>query len=700
MKQVTQRIRDGHIEVVDVPTPELTPDTVLVDVRASLLSTGTERAKVETARKSLIGKARARPDQVRQVLEKAQRDGIRETMETVRLRLEQPMPLGYSSAGVVTSVGSRVRGLVPGDRVACGGADHAVHAEVNRVPGNLCVRLPDGVSFEAGAFATIGAISLHGIRQAEVSIGEEVAVIGLGLVGQLAGQILRAAGCRVLGVDLSEELVRKAVDIGAVDIGWLREEVPDEAGGCDAVLITAATPSSDPIELAARLCRDRGRIVIVGDVGLQVPRAAFYDKELDLRLSRSYGPGRYDREYEERGLDYPIGYVRWTERRNMEAFLELLATGRIDVTPLVSERLPLERAAEAYERIVSAERSPLGIVLMSEPSRVEPNRSQPATPAPLSSVDAVGVIGAGSFAGRILIPALRDAGFTLGTVASAGGLSAGAAAERFDFRRAATAAEVIEDPSLCAVVVATRHSSHADLATRALRAGKAVFVEKPPALTEDSLAELVRARDETGLLLAVGFNRRFAPLARELRDFVGMADNPLEVFYRVNAGRLDDSHWLNDPDEGGGRLLGEGCHFVDFACWVAGALPERVECMLRPEPGRPLAAAQSFVVSLSFPNGTLASILYSAHGATSAGKEYVEAHCGGRSAILDDFRSLRLLGDRRARRATRRARDKGHRPQLVAFRQALDGAPVHEPPDPLATMAVTLAALRAAAGHV
>ena len=501
---MTQRIRDGHIEVVDVPTPELTPDTVLVDVRASLLSTGTERAKVETARKSLIGKARARPDQVRQVVEKARRDGIRDTVETVRLRLGQPAPLGYSSAGVVASVGLRVRDFVPGDRVACGGADHAVHAEVNRVPGNLCVRLPHGVSFEAGAFGTVGAISLHGVRQAEVSIGEEVAVIGLGLVGQLAAQILRAAGCRVLGVDLSEELVRKAVDIGAVDIGRLREAVPDEAGSCDAVVITAATPSSDPIELAARLCRDRGRIVIVGDVGLQVPRAVFYEKELDLRLSRSYGPGRYDREYEERGLDYPIGYVRWTERRNMEAFLELLAAGRIDVTPLVSERVPLERAAEAYERIVSADRSPLGIVLTSEPSMVEPIRPRLATAAPLSSTDAVGVIGAGSFARRILIPALRDAGFTLGAVASASGLSAGAAAERFDFRRAATAAEVIEDPSLGAVVVATRHSSHADLATRALRAGKAVFVEKPPALTEDSLAELVRARDETGLPLAVG----------------------------------------------------------------------------------------------------------------------------------------------------------------------------------------------------
>ena len=697
MKQVTQRVRDGRIEVVDVPTPELTPDTVLVDVRASLLSTGTERAKVETARKSLIGKARARPDQVRQVVEKARRDGIRDTVDAVRLRLDQPTPLGYSSAGVVMSVGSRVRSLVPCDRVACGGADHAVHAEVDRVPGNLCVRLPDGVSFEAGAFATIGAISLHGIRQAEVSIGERVAVIGLGLVGQLAVQILRAAGCHVLGIDLSAELVRRSVESGAVDIGWQRDDVPDDASGYDAVLITAATPSSDPIELAARLCRDRGRIVIVGDVGLHVPRAAFYEKELDLRLSRSYGPGRYDREYEERGLDYPIGYVRWTEQRNMEAFLELVAAGRIDVDPLVTERVPLERAAEAYERIVSAEQSPLGIVLTSVPSTGEPDVSRPAVDPALSSVDTIGVIGAGSFAGRILIPALRDAGFTLGAVASARGLSAAAAAERFDFRRAATADEIIEDPSLGVVVVTTTHASHADFATRALRAGKAVFVEKPPALTEDSLAELVRARDETGLPLAVGFNRRFAPLACELRDFVRIADDPLEVLYRINAGRLDDGHWLNDLEEGGGRLLGEGCHFVDFACWLAGGLPERVDCTLRPEPGDALAAAQSFVVSLGFANGTIATILYSARGATSVGKEYVEAHSGGRSAILDDFRSLRLAGARRARRI-RGAQDKGHRQQFVAFRRSLEGTAVYEAPDPLATMAVTLSALRVAAG--
>jgi predicted dehydrogenase/threonine dehydrogenase-like Zn-dependent dehydrogenase len=693
MRLVAQRLRDGRITVLDVPPPALTPETVLVEVHASLLSTGTERTKVESGRKSLIGKARARPDEVRAVVARARRDGIRDTVDAVRLRLDQPSPLGYSAAGIVIGIGERVRGLALGDRVACGGGGYALHAEIDRVPGNLCVRLPDGISFEVGAFATVGAVALHGVRRAEASLGERIAVVGLGLVGQLTCQILRAAGCRPLGVDLSDELVALALASGALDEGWSRDAIPANVDRCDAVLVTAATPSSDPIELAAHLCRDRGRVVVVGDVGLHVPRTPFYEKELELRLSRSYGPGRYDREYEERGLDYPIGYVRWTEQRNMAAFLELVAANQVDVTTLVRDRVPLERAPEAYERLVSAERSPLGIVLLYEPSPREASRIPALTKVP-SSRNAVGFIGAGSFATRILIPAARDAGFTLDAIASAGGLSAHAAAERFGFRRATTPDELLDDPSLGVVVVATRHSSHAALATRALRAGKAVFVEKPPALTGVELAELRAARDETGLPLAVGFNRRFAPLAQELRDFVReQSTGPLELLYRVNAGRLEESHWLNDPLEGGGRLLGEGCHFIDFACWLVGALPERVGCILRPEPDLPIGAAQSFVVTVSFADGSLGTILYSARGAVSAGKEYIEVHAGGTSASLDDFRSIELVGDGRPRRRHQKGQDKGHTRQLIAFRNVLAGEAPIEGPDPLRTMGVTLTAL-------
>ena len=701
MKQVTQRLRDGRLEVLDVPLPALAAEGVLVDVRASVISAGTERSKVRAGRQSLLAKARSRPDQVRQVVEKAQRDGLTETIEAVRSRLDQPAPLGYSAAGVVRAVGSRVADLVPGDRVACGGAS-AAHAEVDHVPGNLCVPVPDGLTFEEAAFATVGSIALHGVRQADVRIGERVAVIGLGLIGQLTGQILRAGGCTVVGIDLSERLVEKAVALPAVDAGFTRgsldgSELPPGARDCDAVVITAATSSSDPLALAPRLCRDRARVVVVGDVGMELSRAPYYDKELELRISRSYGPGRYDRVYEERGLDYPIGYVRWTERRNMAAFLELLARGKVKVAPLISERVAVDDAPAAYERLAGADESPLAVVLEYPPSedgKREPRRT-PARSAPRRP-HAAGVIGAGSFAQRVLIPGLRDAGFSLDAVASASGLSAHAAAERFGFARTATADGVVSDPDLGLVAIATRHATHARLATAALRAGKAVYVEKPPALTEQELAELRRARDETGGLLAVGFNRRHAPLAEALREHVAAPGMPIELLYRVKAEHLPADHWLNDLEEGGGRLLGEGCHFVDFACWLVAATPGRVVASLRAAPGAHLAAAQAFTVALDFPDGSRATIVYGSRGARAVTKEYVEVHAGDRSAVLVDFRSLTRLGDGPARRERARSQDKGHRRQFAALRRWVDGVEEPARPDPLDSMAATLAALRSA----
>ena len=702
MKQVTQRLRDGRIEVVEVPPPQLTPDGVLVDVHASLLSAGTERSKVAAGRQSLIGKARSRPDEVRKVVEKAQRDGVRETLASVRARLDQPSAIGYSTSGVVSGVGVRVPGLTVGDRVACGGGDHAVHAAVNSVPGNLCVALPSGVSFEEGSFATVGSIALHGVRQADVRLGERVAVVGLGLVGQLAGQLLRASGCAVVGVDLDAGLVDTAIALGAADVGFARDALgggtlPDAAGDCDAVLITAATRSTDPVELAARLCRDRGRVVVLGDVSTDLPRAAYYDKEIEVRLSRSYGPGRYDRAYEERGLDYPIGYVRWTERRNMAAFLELVASGKVDVRSLITELVPVDEAPRAYEQLLGSERSPLGIVL-HYPEEVLVRHEPPAAPprVPAASATATTVVGAGSFASRILIPGLQSAGFSLVSVASANGLSARAAADRFGFARAVGVEEAVADPDAGLAVIATRHNSHADLAAAALTAGKHVFVEKPPCLTVEQL-ELLRAAElRSGRVLAVGFNRRHAPLAEALRTHVAGRGVPVEVLVRVNAGPLPGDHWLNDPDEGGGRLLGEGCHFVDLACWLVGALPKRVLCSLRPTEGLPPAAAQTFSVTLDFADGSLATILYGAGGAAGLGKEHGEAHGGGRSAVLDDFRSLTLYDGKRNRRQRTRRQDKGHSAQLVHLRRLIEGDVDATTPSPLDTMAATLAALRSA----
>jgi predicted dehydrogenase/threonine dehydrogenase-like Zn-dependent dehydrogenase len=701
MKQVTQRLRDGRISVIDVPQPTVLPHGVLVDVRASLLSAGTERSKVKTGQQSLIGKARARPDQVRQVIEKAQRDGVRETIRTVRSRLDQPSALGYSAAGVVLAVGSRVRDIVPGDRVACGGADYAVHAEVDHVPSNLCVPLPDEVDFESGAFATVGSIAMHGVRQADVRLGETVAVIGLGLVGQLAGQLLRASGCRVVGIDLSPSLLDRARAVGAADVTFERSQLSDghlpaKAEDCDAVLITAATPSDDPVQLAAQLARDRARVVIVGDVGLGIPRATYYGKELELRLSRSYGPGRYDSQYEERGLDYPIGYVRWTERRNLRAFVELLASGRLNLRGLITDRFAVDDAEAAYEKLVSAAASPLAMIITYEPTSlpaVQPVQARRWSPT--SSSPSTGLIGTGNFAQGTVAPGLQRAGFRLSAVSSASGRSAHAARDQFAVDRLLSPDEIVADPSIEVVAIVTRHATHAAYATAALRVGKAAFVEKPACLTCDELDELTDAA-AGGPPLLVGFNRRYAPLARSMRDHIAGHGQPVELLCRVNAGRLPEGHWLNDPDEGGGRLIGEGCHFVDFACWFVGALPRRVSTVMRAAPGEPLAAAQSFSVTLDFEDGAIAMILYGSGGSSGLGKEYFEAHAGGRSAVLDDFTGLVTYEGRRKRTTRGKGRDKGHYAQFRHFLELVSGVTHPETPTTLDTMSVVLAALESA----
>jgi predicted dehydrogenase/threonine dehydrogenase-like Zn-dependent dehydrogenase len=702
MKQITQRLRDGSISVIEVPNPTVSPHGVLVDVRASLLSAGTERSKVKTGQQSLIGKARARPDQVRQVMEKAQRDGLRETIRAVRSRLDQPSALGYSAAGVVLSVGSRVRDIAPGDRVACGGADYAVHAEVDHVPSNLCVPLPDGVDFESGAFATVGSIAMHGVRQADVRLGETVAVIGLGLVGQLAGQLLRAAGCRVIGIDLSPTLLGRARTVGAADLTFERSELDDgclpaEARDCDAILITAATPSDDPVRLAAQLARDRAKVVVVGDVGLAIPRAPYYDKELDLRLSRSYGPGRYDSEYEERGLEYPVGYVRWTERRNLRSFVELVAGGRVDVKGLVTDRFPVDDAEDAYRALVSADASPLAMIITYGPTSLPPPAASPHARAwsSTSVAPCVGLIGTGSFAQGTVAPGMQRAGFKLAAVSSASGRSAHAAKDQFSVDRLLSPEEILSDPSIEAVAVVTRHATHAAYATAALRSGKAVFVEKPACLTRSDLYELQEGAAE-GPPLLVGFNRRYAPLAKSMRDHIAGHGHLVELLCRVNAGQLPAGHWLNDFDDGGGRLLGEGCHFIDFACWFIGRLPRRVSTIMRAAPGEPLAVAQSFSVTLDFADGSIATILYGSGGASGLGKEYFEAHSAGRSAILDDFTALTTYEGRRRRVTKSRRRDKGHDAQFRHFLELMSGRSSAITPTTLDTMSVVLASLESA----
>jgi len=680
VKHLTQRPRDGAIAVHETPEPHLRPGWVLVANRFSLISSGTERRKVELGEKSLIEKARARPDLVTKVVHRARVEGVRTAYAVARDRLQALAPLGYSSAGRVLRVGSGVEGLAPGDYVACAGAGVANHAEIVSVPKNLVAKVPDGVDLADAAYATVGAIALHAVRQSATVVGERVGVIGLGLVGQLTVQILEAAGCLPVGIDVDKEAVALAKASGARafrrDDPTLEAAVRDASDGLglDAVLICASTPSTDPLELAVRLARDRSRIVVVGNVPVEAGWAELYEKELEIRLSRSYGPGRYDRDYEEHGRDLPPGYVRWTEQRNLRAFLDLVAAGRVRPSVLTTHRFPLDRAPEAYDLLAhgDAEARPFGILLEYDEVRRPP--SEPVrrrTTGRTAAQARIGMIGAGSFARATLLPALRDGGAVLAAVTSEKGLSAADVALRFGFERAAASVdEILADDEIDAVVIATRHSSHGPLTTAALQAGKAVFVEKPLALTDAGLAEVEEALADGGLLM-VGFNRRFAPLTERLRsELSGLPERVLVA--RVNAGPLGDDHWMHDPEDGGGRLLGEGCHFVDLLTHLAGTPASSVHAHAAPQPMRPLECSDSLVATLRFADGTVATLAYSGGGDTRLAKERIEAFGGGLSAVLDDFRRLEVYRDAR-REVVKGRQDKGHRAQIACFLEAVAG---------------------------
>jgi len=702
MKQLGQRMKDGELRVLDVPPPELDDWKALVRTGASLVSAGTERAKVEMGKESLLGKARRRPDQVRQVVDKVRTDGLSATVDAVRNRLEAFTPLGYCAAGHVERVGARVRDVRSGDLVACGG-EGAAHAEILSVPANLCAPVPDGVEATEAAFATLGAIALHGFRQADLHLGDRVAIVGMGLVGQLAARIARAAGCEVVGIDLESWRLELAEQVGALQFSRIRGGVTAaEMSSCDAVLVTAAAPTTnDPVSLATDLARERGTIVIVGDVLLELDRRRLYAKELEVKLARSYGPGRYDREYEQRGLDYPIAYVRWTERRNMTEFLRLLAERRVEVRDLITHTFPIGEADRALEVVREPRRRALGVVIDYDTTMDAAQREAPAVPQPpgrrFSAGSRVGFIGAGSFARRVLIPLASSNGLLLDRVATASGLSAASVAEQFGFRRGACAVdELLGDDAINGVVVATRHDFHGRMALAALQAGKGVFVEKPLCLSEDEFGlirkELQRA-DAPPLM--VGFNRRFAPLTRALRTHLEPADGPTNVVLRVNAGPLPADHWLNDPTSGGGRLLGEGCHFLDLIVHLTGADPVAVSAQARHRPNEPFQSAQDFSVSIRFADGSVGILLYGTAGAPGAGKELVEVHRGGRSGRIDDFRSLRLWGAGRRRTLRSRRQGKGHDEEMRSFAATLRGESA--PPaahDYLTSTRVVFAALR------
>jgi polar amino acid transport system substrate-binding protein len=683
---------------------------VVVRTAFSVISAGTERAKVEVAKKSLLGKALARPDQLRQVLDSVRQVGLAVTWQKVSSRLDALSPLGYSSAGVV-AIGDRGPDVMqPGDRVACAGVGYANHAEVVFVPRNLCVSVPSTVGLEEAACTTVGAIALQGVRQAEPSLGESVGVIGLGLVGLITVQLLKASGCRVLGVDVDSGRCQLAAKLGA-DVAVTPDDLAlDNLArrlnpyGLDAVIITAATKSSEPITTAARLSRDRGRVVVVGAVGMDIPRSAFYEKELDLRLSRSYGPGRYDPNYEEKGRDYPVGYVRWTENRNMAAFLDLVAQGKVDVKALITHRFKIDEAEKAYELIEGKTQEPyLGVLLdygLAEQDPGRPVQQEVIQVHPVAAArDRVGLalIGAGNFAQSMLLPHLKvDPHARLRTVVTAGGLTARSVAERAGFEQCASEPEAaLNDPEVDLVVIASRHNSHADLTIRALEAGKAVFVEKPLALTAEELQAVVRActsQKTTGAgprFLMVGFNRRFAPLVVKLREFIQGCKEPLLMQYRVNAGYIPPEHWTQDPEGEGGRILGEVCHFIDLLVHLVGQPPADVYARALPDLGR--YRQDNLAVILHFPGGSVGTVTYAANGDRGIGKERLEVFTGGRVGILEDFRHLTLSCGGRAK-TFKSGSDKGHSAEMAVLIEAVrSGAPSPVPFDQL--VAVTRATL-------
>lgn len=678
MKQLLQDLRAKKPFLAEAPVPSPQPGMVLVRNAASLVSAGTERALVEFAGKSLLGKARARPDLLRQVLDKARREGLMNAANAAFSRLGEAMPLGYSSAGTIVELGSGVQGFRVGQRVACAGGGNAVHAEYVVVPQNLLAILPDDLAFESAAFATMGAIALHGFRLAEVQLGARLAVIGLGLLGQLAASIAQSAGCQAFGIDIDEKRVALARKRGLQAIG--RESAEGAAWalgrgqGFDAVLVCADTESSDPIELAGEIARDRARVVVVGAVGLQVPRRTYYAKELNLIVSRSYGPGRYDPGYEEAGLDYPIGYVRWTEGRNLQSFVDLLGRGEVDVSALISHRFPIEKATQAYE-LIQGKQPFLGVLIAypkTQESLASAKRLQfPEAAKPVAEGRVrLGVLGAGNFARYTLLPTLKALrGLELIGIASASGRQAAELGKRFGFRYASSDdQQILNDKNVNAVAVVTRHNLHGGLTLAALKAGKHVFCEKPLALTEKELAAIEKQVAKRNSLLMVGFNRRFAPMAKQLAGFFGNREQPLAAHYRVNAGPLPANHWLLDPAQGGGRLLGEGCHFIDFLTFLVGAAP--VSVVSQALSGDVERGQENLQVTLRYGDGSLGTLIYLSNGDRSLPKERLEVFCGGKVAVLDDYRSLDLTHNGRTR-GIRGTQDKGHRAAWQAFVNAL-----------------------------
>lgn len=682
MLQIIQSYRTGQMDLAEVPVPFCEDAGILVRVACSLVSAGTEKMLVDLAKKSLVGKAMARPDLARQVVAKMKKEGIRQTLEKVFTKLDNSIPLGYSCAGQVIAVGRGVSRFKVGDWVACGGAGYANHAEVDYIPQNLAVKLPEGLDAEAASFATVGSIAMQGVRQAEVELGHRVGVVGLGLLGQLTVQILKASGAKVICMDISEPKMELARTLGADwavhtdNFASMAKNVSD-GQGLDSLIITASTSSNQPIELAGEVCRYKGKVVVVGMVGMNIPRNEYYKKELDLRLSMSYGPGRYDTNYEEKGIDYPYSLVRWTEGRNMQTFLELCAEGKVTPAKLVTHRYRFEEALKAYELFEGKTGEPyLGILLKYD--LVKPMTSHVTLPEKASRPSAdmrVGLVGAGNFAKAVLLPKLSAlAGVRIEAIATATGISARGSAEKYGIGRIyADSDALLEDKDVNTAFITTRHNNHASSILKALKLGKHVFVEKPLCIREEEL-EAIREAFEAATarpVLMVGFNRRFSTHAARLKEWIDASGEKPVIRYRINAGMIPKESWIQDPEVGGGRVIGEVCHFVDLCSFLAGSGVQEVYATVLETPGG--YNEDNVCITLRHSNGARSTIDYLANGDPSGSKEFIEVFCGRGLATCEDFWVSTFSRAGKKSRYKSSGMDKGFPQELAAFRDAVLG---------------------------
>jgi polar amino acid transport system substrate-binding protein len=678
MKQLIQNFKTGELSVDDVPMPAISNGMVLVENNFSLISAGTERGTVKVAKASLLGKARQRPDLVAQVIQNIRKEGLAATFSKVRTKLDSLKALGYSTSGTVLASLDTNGIYKPGDRVACAGQDYASHAEIVAVPQNLVAKIPDNVSFGEAAFTTLGAIALQGVRQAEPSLGERICVIGLGLLGQITCQILKANGCNVFGIDLSENLVKMA-NGQAADKAMVRND-PNLIVACDgftkgfgfdSVIITAAAPSNDPVELASEIIKKKGKVVVVGAVKMDIPRDPhFYRKELDLRMSCSYGPGRYDVNYEEKSIDYPYSYVRWTEQRNMEAFLELLSRKTIDIRPLITHVFDIADAEKAYDIVLGKVKEPhIGILLRYSANDSKRNTRVQISAAPVSAVN-IGLIGAGSFAQSYLIPNVKAYGASLDGVVDSKSINAKNVSDKFKFNFCSSDPDdILKKEDINTVFIATPHSSHSELVIKALKADKNAFTEKPLAINHEQLDAVIQAVRECDKLLMVGFNRRFAPVSEEVKKGFRNLDEPIVMNIRINAGLIPKDHWTQQPETGGGRIIGEVCHFIDLMQYFTDSEPVRVFAESVSSDNSRLTPEDNISIVLKFADGSVGNITYLANGDKSVPKEKIEVFGGGNTGVINDFRDGAFF--RNGRSTKLRSSGKGHREEITAFLNAV-----------------------------